>query len=144
MEWVEQHIGTGDGVTCCFNACVNHRPIEEGTLKVFVFDGGPLDMMLGLDGRKPVTQELAVINYVTGLVTLNLYKNGNPDPPALGQVIWVRYGWRPPRLRDARIKVKIGGRKEWVSVRELQDAFNRSDRPWPDQPGGHCQGPCRH
>lgn len=144
MEWVEQHIGTGDGCTTCFTACVNHRPIEDGTLKVYTFPGGPLDMLLGLEGRKPIDPSLLFVNPVSGVITLNFYVNGTPTPPTVGDVIWARYGWRPPRLRDASIRVKIGGRKEWVSVRELQDAFHRSNRPWPGEPGGDCRGPCRH
>lgn len=145
MEWVEHQVGTGDNCTTFFTAQVHHRPIEPGTLKAFIVPGNALDTMFGIDGRKPLEANLIQsVNEFGGLIHLNFYENGNPKPPGLGDVIWVRYGWRPPRLRDARVRVMLKGKKEWVSVRELQDAFGRSDRPWPDDPGGHCRGPCRH
>jgi hypothetical protein len=151
IEWVEQHIGTGDGCTVHFSAQVHHRPIEPGTLKAFMLPGGVLDLMIGLEGRKPIDDDQLQVNEKTGVLTASFVKSastGNSgsvtnSPPPLGEVIWIRYAWRPPRLRDAQIRIKLNGKKEWVSVRELQDAFHRSDRPWPDQLGGTCRGPCR-
>jgi hypothetical protein len=144
IEWVEQQIGTGDGCTVCFIGTAPHRPIEQDTLKVFIVPNNALDAILGLEGRKAIDPAQVMTNQNTGVITVNLYVNGIPTPLAIGDALWIRYQWRPPRLRDARIRVMIKGKKEWVSVRELQDAFNRSDRPWPDEPGGKCRGPCRH
>jgi hypothetical protein len=151
IEWVEQYIGRGDGCTTTFDAVMSHRPIEFGTLKLFLIHGTALDLMLGLEGRKPIDPRV-VVNEVTGALTVHFYSTASTaisgsffhSPPAPGMMLWARYAWRPPRLRDARIRIKLDGKKIWVSVRELQDAFNRSDRPWPDLPGGLRRGPCRH
>ena len=151
MEWVEQQIGTGDGCTTFFCSLVHHRPVAPGTLKAYLISSNALDLLVGLEGRKPIEDFGVVINEKTGQINVNFTASGSTptsgyislSPPPLGTAIWVRYAWRPPRLRDAKIRVKLNGRKEWVSVRELQDAFGRSDRPWPDEQRG-CRGPCRH
>lgn len=42
-----------------------------------------------------------------------------------GVAVYVRYSWRPPKLRNAEVKIRTESGESWVSLAELQDALTR-------------------
>jgi hypothetical protein len=126
--WKELLLGTGDGTTKHFANYGTWRPIEVGSIKLYVIPASLLYKLLPVEDYPPLkvainsekTTEGAntlQVDYLTGYLTANL-----AEPMKAKEELYIRFLWRPPRLRDHKIRVRgPDGKKEWVSLAEFFD-----------------------
>jgi len=127
VVWIEEQIGSGDGCCAHFQWSMSHRPIEPGTLRVYLVPDNTLDRFIELADRRPVENFPVVVDDHKCVVTVHFTSTTMPtaEPPPIGTTVWIRYGWRPPKYERAKIRVKLNGKKQWISLDELRDAVFR-------------------
>ena len=127
VVWIEEQIGSGDGCCAHFQWSMSHRPVEPGTLRVYLVPNNPLDRFIELADRRPVENFPVAVDACKNTVTVHFMSTTMPraEPPPIGTTVWVRYGWRPPKYERAKIRVKLNGKKQWISLDELRDAVFR-------------------
>lgn len=128
LEWVIDKVGEGDGACIHFTFSASRRPIEDGTLEVIVA-ANAVDLIAAVGGSAPAKKHNVTFHGSWGPVDIHFDPSNAGYVPQPGESLYIRYAWRPPRLRDAEVLVRLPGREpEWVSMDELRDAIQRGWR----------------
>ena len=132
-EGIRQTIGTGDHATEIFSVYVR-GPILPGSVHIRVMPADAVSQLGALTGEAAfemaccdVSQngilhgdvQSGTLNYDTGSLMVT-WKHA----PSNGATIVLFYKRRLHKLHRAKVQVKLGGKKRWVSLRDLWLAIN--------------------
>jgi len=131
-EDIRLPFGEGDGATTTFSGGIR-GPIVPGSVRIRVMPPDAVSRLGALTGH--IKPEMAccdigedgvmhgnctgTVNYTTGYVQI-IWEHA----PADGADIVLTYKRRLHRLYKAKMRVKLGGKKRWVTLRELREALN--------------------